>query len=138
MALSEVLHPVVNAPLPVPDRSTGFPNDPATEPHMMKSRRQFILTLVPATMAISAAPSVLAAAAPHAEETEEAAKKVGYHHDATKVDAKKYPTWAKDRKCSGCMLFQGKAGDAWGVCPMIANKQVNANGWCTAWVKKPG
>jgi hypothetical protein len=144
VALSEVLHPVVNAPLPVPDRSTGFPNDPVTEPHMIKSRRQFILTLVPATMAISAAPSVLAAAAPRVDEaTDPVAKSLFYSHDASKVDAGKLSDaakkkYAKDQKCGNCQFFQGKAGEAWGPCPFFNGKQVNANGWCASWNKKLG
>jgi len=33
-------------------------------------------------------------------------------------------------------LFQGKAGDAAGGCPLFAGKHVAGNGWCTAYAKK--
>ena len=102
----------------------------------MNSRRQFILTLVPAAVAITAAPGVLAADAPHADENDAAAKGIGYKHDGSKVDATKYPTYAKDKKCNNCALFQGKATDVWAPCPLLGGKQVNGNGWCSAWNKK--
>ena len=102
----------------------------------MNSRRQFILTLVPAAVAITAAPGVLAADAPHADENDAAAKGIGYKHDGSKVDAAKYPTYAKDKKCNNCALFQGKATDAWAPCPLLGGKQVAGNGWCSAWNKK--
>jgi hypothetical protein len=38
--------------------------------------------------------------------------------------------------CANCALFQGKAGDAWGGCPIFAGRQVAAKGWCSAWAKK--
>ena len=38
--------------------------------------------------------------------------------------------------CSNCQLYQGKPSDPWAVCPLLGGKQVNANGWCSAWVKK--
>jgi hypothetical protein len=103
----------------------------------MNSRRQFIMTLVPAGLALAAAPAVFAQPA-HADENDAAAKGLGYKHDATKVDAAKYPTYAKGKVCSNCVLYQGKPGDAWGGCPLLAGKQVNANGWCTAYAKKAG
>ena len=108
----------------------------------MNSRRHFILTLVPAAAAAattlgSASTALAQTGAPaHADENDPTAKALGYKHDATKVDAAKYPTFAKGKLCSNCQLFQGKTGDAWGVCPILGGKQANANGWCTAWVKK--
>ena len=103
----------------------------------MNSRRHFIITLVPATLALGAATQALAATPPaKADENDAAAKAIGYKHDATKVDAAKYPTYAKGRVCGGCALFAGKAGDAWGACPIVGGKLVDAKGWCTAWAKK--
>ena len=32
--------------------------------------------------------------------------------------------------------YQGKAGDAYGGCPIFAGKQVAATGWCSAYNKK--
>ena len=101
----------------------------------MNSRRHFIITLVPAAAALGLATRAIAQPA-KVDENDPTAKGIGYKHDASKVDAAKYPSYAKGKVCSNCMLYQGKAGDAWGACPIVGNKQVNANGWCTAWVKK--
>jgi len=101
----------------------------------MNSRRHFIITLVPAAAAIGLATRALAQPA-KVDENDPVAKGIGYKHDASKVDAAKYPAYAKGKVCSNCQLYQGKAADAWGACPIVGNKQVNANGWCSAWVKK--
>ncbi len=100
------------------------------------TRRTFMLQ-------VAVAGSALAAAQAHAqlvkvdEAKDELAKTLGYKHDTTKVDAKAFPTHTKDQKCSGCALFQGKAGEAWGGCGIFAGKLVSANGWCKQYVKKP-
>ena len=101
----------------------------------MNSRRHFIITLVPATLAIGAATQALAQPA-KVDENDATAKAIGYKHDATKVDAAKYPTYAKGKVCAGCALYAGKSGEPWAACPIVGGKLVNANGWCTAWVKK--
>ena len=41
-------------------------------------------------------------------------------------------------KCSNCMYIQGSDGDANRPCAIFPGKVGNANGWCSAWVKKPG
>ena len=83
----------------------------------MTSRRQFMMTIVPAAAALSVMGQARAA-------------------DAPKVDAKKYPTYKAGSVCGNCQFFQGKAGDAWGACPLLGGKQVNAKGWCSAYAKK--
>ncbi len=70
------------------------------------------------------------------EETDAQASSLGYKHDTTKVDGKKYPKHDAAQTCSNCALYQGKAADAWGGCPLFAGKQVNGKGWCSAWAKK--
>jgi hypothetical protein len=40
--------------------------------------------------------------------------------------------------CSNCMYVQGKDGDQYRPCNIFPGKLVNADGWCSAWVKKPG
>ena len=102
----------------------------------MTSRRQFMMTVVPAVAALSAVTCAHATDAAKVDEKDPAATGLGYKHDATKVDAKKYSTYKAGSVCGGCQFFQGKAGDAWGVCPLLGGKQVNAKGWCTAWIKK--
>ncbi len=101
----------------------------------MTQRRTFILTLVPATLAIGASLRVNAQAA-KIEESDPAAKAVKYVHDASKLDAAKNPPYVKGHQCSNCALYAGKATDAWAPCAIVANKQVNGKGWCTAWNKK--
>jgi hypothetical protein len=70
------------------------------------------------------------------EESDAQAVGLGYKHDATKADAKKFPKYAAGQFCNNCALYQGKAADAWGGCPLFGAKQVNGKGWCSAWAKK--
>jgi hypothetical protein len=65
------------------------------------------------------------------------AKSLGYVADTTKVDDKSNPMHKADQKCSNCVQFQGKAGDAAAPCTIFAGKQVSGNGWCKVWAKKP-
>ena len=102
----------------------------------MTNRRNFIFKTLPGVaLAITASHSAFAEAA-KLEETDPAAAALGYKHDATKVDAKKYPTYAAGNNCAGCQLYQGKASDAWAPCGVMGGKQVNAKGWCVAYAKK--
>ena len=92
-------------------------------------------------MQIAAGSALLAAGAAQAQgakvdEADPQAAGLGYKADTTKVDAKKYPKHDKAQKCSNCALYQGKAGDAAGGCPLFGTKQVAANGWCSAYAKK--
>jgi hypothetical protein len=61
---------------------------------------------------------------------------LGYVADAARADKTKFPVFAAGRQCSGCALYQGKAGDATGPCPLFAGQQVAGKGWCSSWVKK--
>ncbi len=69
-------------------------------------------------------------------ETDAQAVALGYKADASKVDKAKFPKFAAGQQCSNCALFQVKAGDTAGGCPLFAGKQVPAKAWCSAWVKK--
>ncbi len=80
--------------------------------------------------------SQAAAQAPRLDEKDPQAQALGYLHDTTKVDAKKYPKHAAAQKCNNCQLYAGKATDAWAPCPIFGNKQVAGPGWCSAYVKK--
>ena len=102
----------------------------------MTSRRQFMMTLVPAAAALSVVTCARAADLAHADEKDPTATALGYKLDATKVDAKKYPTYKAGNVCGNCQFFQGKTGDAWGACPLLGGKQANAKGWCSGWAKK--
>lgn len=66
------------------------------------------------------------------------AKALGYAADSTKVDIKSNPTHKVEQKCSNCLQYTGKAGDARGGCNLFPARSVAATGWCRVWVQKPG
>ncbi len=99
------------------------------------TRRTFMVQAVAAGVALGAS---RAQAQAKVEESDPTAVTLGYKADTTKVDAKKYPNHAATQDCANCQLYQGKAKDPMGPCPLFANKQVAASGWCSAWAKKPG
>jgi hypothetical protein len=94
-----------------------------------------MFTVPVAALALATARTASAQAA-KLEETDPQAIALGYRHDATKVDAKKFPTYAAGNNCANCQLFQGKTGETLGPCGAFGGKLVNAKGWCAAWVKK--
>ena len=100
------------------------------------NRRVFILQLAAGTSAVAASQVLAQAAPPKLDEKDPQAVGLGYAADTSKVDAKKYPKHAKDQMCSNCGVYTGKPKEATGPCPIFAGKVVNANGWCSAWVKK--
>jgi hypothetical protein len=38
--------------------------------------------------------------------------------------------------CANCQHIQGEDGKEWRPCGIFPGKDVNANGWCAAWMKK--
>ncbi|WEM43708.1 high-potential iron-sulfur protein [Photobacterium sp. DA100] len=64
---------------------------------------------------------------PHLTEDDPQAKALQYVHQAAD----------SDKHCGNCALIQGDDGDEWRPCAIFPGKAVNANGWCSAWVKKP-
>jgi High potential iron-sulfur protein len=104
---------------------------------MMRSTRRVFMMQVAAGSALLAS-AAAQAAAPLVNEKDAQAVSLGYLADTTKVDAKKYPKHAAAQKCSNCMLYTGKAGDASGPCGIFPGKAVASNGWCSAYVKKAG
>ncbi len=101
----------------------------------MNSRRTFVITAVACGSAIATG---LTHAQAKLDEKDAQAVALGYVADTTKADKKKYTKHANDQKCTNCQLYQGKATDAAGGCPLFPGKQVAGNGWCSAWVKKAG
>lgn len=98
---------------------------------MSTTRRAFILAT-----AGGAALTTAALAQARLDEKDPQAVALGYVADAARVDARKHATYAPGQNCAGCALYQGKAGDVAGNCPLYAGRQVAAKGWCSAWVKK--
>ena len=99
---------------------------------MTNTRRSFLITLA----ASGAALSSTAQAQAKIDEKDPQAAALGYVADATKTDTKKFPKYAAGQNCTNCALYQGKAADAWGGCPLFGTKQVAGKGWCSAWAKK--
>ena len=99
----------------------------------VSNRRVFLMQVAAAGTALAAA-NVQAQA--KLDEKDPQAVALGYVADTTKADAKKFPKHTKDQKCSTCALYQGKAADAAGGCPLFGTKQVAGAGWCSAWAKK--
>jgi len=89
----------------------------------------------PASTAAEAAVTPAAALTPLDEKSEKAVA-LAYVTDAQRADATKYKTYAAGQACSNCALFQGKAGDVIGPCPLFAGNSVTAKGWCSAYSKK--
>lgn len=100
----------------------------------LSNRRVFMMQVVAGTSALAAAGA--ATAQTRLDEKDPQAIALGYKHDTTKVDRAKFPKHTNDQKCTNCQLFQGKATDAWGGCPLFGAKQVAGPGWCSAWAKK--
>jgi hypothetical protein len=95
-------------------------------------RRVFLMTLA----ASGAALTTHAQAQALVDEKDAQAVALGYVADAKRVDVKKYPKFAADQNCTNCALYQGKATDKAGGCPLFGAKQVAGPGWCSAWAKK--
>ena len=59
--------------------------------------------------------------------------------DATAKALKYTPNSTVDgANCANCMYVQGADGEQYRPCNIFPGKLVSANGWCSAWVKKPG
>ena len=100
---------------------------------------------VPAPAPAAAPPAPAAAVEPMAapaaavtplDEASGQAVGLGYVSDAQRVDGTKYKNFAAGQACSNCALYQGKAGDTSGPCPLFAGYSVTAKGWCSAYSKK--
>lgn len=100
----------------------------------MSNRREFIVQLSLGSTALVAGQAFAQGAM--LAETDPAAVGLGYKADTTKVDEKKYPKHAATQLCNNCALYQAKATDPAGGCPLFAGKQVAGKGWCSAWAKK--
>ena len=57
-------------------------------------------------------------------------------HDASNVDASKYPRYQSGQACSNCQLFQAGGDEEWAGCSIFPGKLVNRAGWCSAYAPK--
>lgn len=104
---------------------------------MNKQRRIFMLATAGVGVGAISVSAFAQKPNPLVEESDPTAASLGYVADATKADKKKFPKYVAGEQCSNCQLYQGKAKETSGPCPLYPNKQVTAKGWCSAWVKKP-
>lgn len=102
---------------------------------MNKSRRS-ILAFVPAAGVALLAGRAAVAQPARVDEKDAVAVALGYKHDAAAVDTKKHAQYVKGSICANCTLYAGKPSDPWAPCGALGGKQVNAKGWCVAYVKK--
>ncbi len=107
-------------------------------PEAVVTRRAFAGHAIAGGCIVALVPAAALAAAPRVEESDETAVSLGYKHDTKAVDRKKYPKHTASQRCVNCAMWQGTASDAWGGCAMFGRKQIAAEGWCMAWVAKPG
>jgi hypothetical protein len=105
----------------------------------MQTRRSFLWSLATlgAGLGVLAKTGRSADAPVKLTETDPTAVALGYVQDSAKADAKKYPQHTNAQICSGCVLYQGKAGEESGPCGAFGGKLVSAKGWCMAYAKKP-
>lgn len=103
-----------------------------------RSRRRLLRLAVAGAAALPLARLGLAGRASAQErlsEDDAQAQSLSYTHDASTVD---HPAYREGSTCANCQLYQGEPGSEWGPCPIFGGRLVNANGWCTAWVKAGG
>ncbi|OYV00576.1 MAG: hypothetical protein CFE45_08550 [Burkholderiales bacterium PBB5] len=101
----------------------------------LPQRRVFLIRVAAGSAVLGASTALQAQT--KVDEADEGSVALGYRHDTTKVDGKKYPQHQASQHCANCSFWQGAASDAWAGCSMFGRKQVAANGWCLAW-RKPG
>ena len=123
------------APSLAPQACVRNPSDNLKSNTMNQSRRS-LLTFVPAAGVALLAASAASAQPARADEKDANAVALGYKHDAAAVDTKKYGQYVKGSICANCTLYAGKPSDPWAPCGALGGKQVNAKGWCVAYVKK--
>jgi hypothetical protein len=58
---------------------------------------------------------------------------VGYVENASQVDLKKYPAYAKGSNCENCLQLQGAPGNNYRPCSLFPGKLVSVSGWCKGW-----
>jgi hypothetical protein len=110
------------------------PRKPATRRDVLKAAAG--IAAVPAAAATLHGRTAWAQDMPRQTEDDPAARALGYVHNASNVDANRYPRYESGQLCSNCNLIQGSDGDAWRPCDIFPGRLVAANGWCSAWVPR--
>lgn len=97
------------------------------------SRRTFMMHVVATGTVLTGANAL--AAPKKFDESEPKAVSLGYKHDSAQVDKKRFPKHGAGEKCSNCMAWLGKPGDAMAECDLTADRLVSNGGWCSSYVK---
>ena len=103
---------------------------------MVNISKRSLIAFLPAAGVVLLAGRAASSQPARVEEKDTNAVALGYKHDAEMVDKKKYGQYAKGNICANCTLYAGKPSDTWAPCGALGGKQVNARGWCAAYVKK--
>lgn len=102
----------------------------------MTNRRHFLKFANGAAAAVAllgALPRRVWAALPHLSvDNSPTAKSLHYVEDDTKAVAPHQP----GQDCAACVHYQGKPGDDYGPCAIFPGFDVNAKGWCSAFMAK--
>lgn len=107
------------------------------ESYTQSRRRRFIRLAVGGAISapivgLLAPRSSIGAEKPDLDPASELAKQFSYTHDAEATDN---PARKEDARCANCTHFQGDAGTQWASCNIFPEHRVNADGWCTSWVR---
>ncbi|HET8693322.1 MAG TPA: high-potential iron-sulfur protein [Aquabacterium sp.] len=77
-----------------------------------------------------------ASADPLLKDSDSEAKAMGYHENASTVQASRYPQYKPGQTCANCSLYSGAPDAPSGACSVFMDKDVAAGGWCTVWEAK--
>ncbi len=102
--------------------------------HKTVSRRNLLKLCGAITVSGFAASRALAGGHNKLPADDPQAVQLGYVEDATTATHEKY---AEGKTCANCLLYAGDEGKAYGPCPIFANREVAAAGWCSAHTPKP-
>jgi hypothetical protein len=97
------------------------------------NRREFGRVCAGLAATAAAVPVAWAEDLPNIDPAGPQAAALAYTEDASGVT---HANFVAGSTCANCMQYQG--GDARGKCNIFPGVSVNADGWCTVWVKKPG
>jgi High potential iron-sulfur protein len=103
-------------------------------------KRRIVLHSISAIAVVSATGVPLSAfgAVKKIDPKDPQAVSLGYTDDTTKVDEKKYQKHESTQACANCQFYQAaKEENKVAPCTVLAGKGVAAQGWCSAWLKKP-
>lgn len=64
------------------------------------------------------------------------ANALGYKHEASKVDTKRYKKFVAGQNCANCAQYV-KKNEQWGECKIIKGGLVTAEGWCNSYLVMP-